>query len=158
MVHNRFNVEEVTVLHDNVEQVFVLVKSENQKCVIGCPYIPLNSSSDIYESHCNTIENIFDSIDNKILLSFIVCSDYNLPHINWINDDLGPKALGNVTEKCRIMEENFAYLNLYQINVIPNQYESFLDLVFTNNNCKILLKKIQWNMTIFICILKVSTF
>ncbi|XP_031332835.1 uncharacterized protein LOC116163124 [Photinus pyralis] len=115
---------------DNVEHIFVLVMFLGKCYIIGNVYIPPNSHSDVYDLHCTATENVLNRYPDHVL---ILCGDYNLPNIKWINDQYGLHATGQLNESGTIVADHFAYLNLYQVNNVRNDYNVILDLVFTND-------------------------
>lgn len=66
------------------EQLSVLVIFNDTTIILHSCYIPPNSSSEMYNSHCISIENIFTNHPDS---TFIIAGDFNLPGIEWENSD-----------------------------------------------------------------------
>lgn len=44
------------VTEENVEQIFVLIKTEHKKMILGCIYLPEYSSNDVNEDHYRSVQ------------------------------------------------------------------------------------------------------
>ena len=112
-----------------VEQLFVLCNVAKQKVIIGGVYIPPNQRNIVYESHCLSVEYIFQKYPN---FRFVLFGDYNLPEATWSNDAYGVTVNAPINSNAHMVAENFGFLKLYQVNTIPNDRGIYLDLTFTN--------------------------
>lgn len=58
-----------------VEQLFVDIRFGHKHLIIGTIYIPPDSDSFVYESHCNAIDQVMSALPNT---DFLIIGDYNL--------------------------------------------------------------------------------
>jgi len=110
----------------SLELCFVSVKINNTKnLIVGCIYFPSNSPSSIYNEYFNILDNLISSRPNDLLFF----GDFSLPNLNKasLNANL------NLSSPEAIFLENLAFLNLFQINTIFNNYDSKLDLILSNS-------------------------
>lgn len=49
------------VTEENVEQIFVMIKTEHKKIILGCTYLPEYSSKDVYEDHCRSVQALAET-------------------------------------------------------------------------------------------------
>lgn len=132
-VHKRYSAKQVLTPISNVEQLFVSVTvNDNIKIILGTCYIPPASPVTIYKTHVETIDYLYSLFDSNT--QFILAGDYNLPNVKFTNDDLGMLYSGVHTPSADVIFEHFSSLNLYQINMIENEFNKTLDLVFVTNN------------------------
>ena len=76
-----------------------------------------------------------DLIINKYKFDKIVLTgDFNLPNVNWFNDEFGVYLVRNINTQTECILNYFAYLNFYQLNHIPNYSNNVLDLVFSDDS------------------------
>ncbi|KAG5893574.1 hypothetical protein JTB14_028341 [Gonioctena quinquepunctata] len=115
---------------DNIEQVFISVKSKSKKIIVGSIYLPPKSDATLYESHSNSVDHILATHPEHELYLF---GDYNLPTARWSNDEMGVCVESDINCASHALCETFAFHNLFQINNIPNCHNTLLDLIFTNN-------------------------
>lgn len=76
--------------------------------------------------------HLYSLSDNST--QFILAGDYNLPNVKFLNNDLGMIYSGVHTPSADIIFEHFSSLNLYQINMIENEFGNSLDLIFVTKN------------------------
>lgn len=83
------------------------------------------------------------------IYQFFVVGDFNSPNIKWEFDDENLGAMINTTAHINTYETKLIQLSaqhqLDQLNSIPNQRGTFLDLIFTTNktNCKVTRVSLQ---------------
>lgn len=136
-VNKRYNAHTILCKVDNVEHLFVSVSTSFGKFVLGGVYIPPNSPLEVYQAHCDALDDLnLDYKDSDI----IIAGDYNLPGIKWSKDGLNSEAFCSkrIYDSAFLLAESCAFLNCTQINSIPNSRNIFLDLVFSNTpnlNC-----------------------
>lgn len=109
-----------------------VIANDNIKIILGTCYIPPASPVNIYTSHIETIDYLYSLSDNST--QFILAGDYNLSNVKSINDDLGMLYSSIHTPSADIIFEHFSSLNLYQINMIKNEFGNSLDLIFVTKN------------------------
>lgn len=115
---------------NSIEQLFILCKYNNFEFIIGGVYIPPNSSNEVYQMHCHTVEDIFSSFPS---LDVFIFGDYNLPEASWLNDNLGVNVICPQASSAVLVAQSFGFLHMYQVNLVPNNRDVLLDLLFTNN-------------------------
>lgn len=109
--------ERIDLFHDNIEGVCVRLKLKHRLCYICCIYIPPSSSLSVYESVCESLEQLV--LDNDL----IIVGDFNIPE--YIKDDvLNPKK--------QLLIQLAIIGNLTQYNLTLNQNRVVLDLLFSN--------------------------
>lgn len=136
-VRNVLLATQIIISDTIVEQLFVQVKQGPASYIIGGIYIPPNSSMEVYQTHCHTVEEICQQHQNAKLVIF---GDYNLPNMKWQNENMGLQVSGPDTSPAGFLAECFAFLNLFQVNNIPNNRNVYLDLVFSHiSNVKVAL-------------------
>ena len=127
-ISSRLCSKEVVTSCNSVEQVYVEVKLVKKSVILGGVYIPPNSPSETYDLHCMTTHEILESNPDSELLIF---GDYNLPDAAWMSGD------GDLSVRCPEnshalnLAQEFAFLNMFQCNNIPNSRDVFLDLCFS---------------------------
>lgn len=110
-----------------IENLFISVQFNSDSYVIGSVYIAPNAGIEIYKEHCQILENLFGKYQSS---KYIICGDFNCSSINWSSSF----AQVGMDSKADILINTYSFLNLSQINYIPNSRNTFLDLVFTNIN------------------------
>jgi len=58
-----------------IEQVFLKLILNNIKIILGCIYIPPDSSCDVYSKHCEVIESIYLMYPDY---NYVITGDFNL--------------------------------------------------------------------------------
>lgn len=104
-----------------VEQLFVILTISSFKLLVGVVYLPPRSPYPIYEAHTSTVETLLSSINPS---SILLCGDYNLPHINWVNDitSLIFTATGNFSAVSSLLVDSFSFLNFFRHNQVKNSH------------------------------------
>lgn len=126
-VNKKIPTEEINVIYNTVEQIFVLCKLSNAAVILGCVYLPPDSGLDSYEAHCEEINSICKKYPSHQL---IICGDYNLPNLKWDN------SFSHLTAKEEILNDTAIVHELSQINCVRNINDRILDLVFVNTNLR----------------------
>jgi Reverse transcriptase (RNA-dependent DNA polymerase) len=129
LVNNKLQSKILSSSIYTVEQLFVEVKTASSAFIFCCVYIPPNSVHDVYSNHCIAVEEMVNNFQNHKL---IICGDYNLPLAVWSNGVLGVSVECSETSPASIVCECFSFLNLYQLNNIPNSRGVYLDLIFSH--------------------------
>ncbi|KAG8237782.1 hypothetical protein J437_LFUL017333 [Ladona fulva] len=111
-----------SVIQPNLASTRISTRSNSgsTKFLISCVYIPPKSSSEIYESHCQAVENI---LSTNSFAGVIILGDYNLPDLIWSDEPWNEVNFSN---------SNIAPQGLQQVNSIKNQNGVLLDLAFSN--------------------------
>lgn len=117
----------------DVEHLFLDVTLKNKnRIIIGLVYIPPSSPVEIYDKFCSSIYMVLESHRTESC-EIIICGDFNLPKVCWVNDELGSSPQGRVTQQVSSISDCMAFHNLKQVNKINNVKGGFLDLVFCSN-------------------------
>uniref|UniRef100_A0A0K8UPJ4 Endonuclease/exonuclease/phosphatase domain-containing protein n=1 Tax=Bactrocera latifrons TaxID=174628 RepID=A0A0K8UPJ4_BACLA len=116
-IKRSFQSELVTTPDDSLEQVFIKVKCNTLDIIIGCVYLPPQSTHDIYNTHLHQISYLREKFKNAKL---VVIVDYNLPSSS-------PRL------DCEnLLYEVYASLGCTQLNDILNEHQGLLDFCFSN--------------------------
>jgi len=67
----------------------------------------------------------------------IVCGDFNLPGVNWYKNNESLVFSGTISDKVRVIGNQYALINFAQQNSIRNQNAALLDLVFSGSSLSI---------------------
>lgn len=118
-----------TPVANNYEDMWIELRFAETKMIVGCLYIPPNSSPESYQSFCNTCESLRNKYDHH---KFLIYGDFNLPTIEWYMEDssLIPKMPKNSCAE--IVIDSMFFLELEQINSITNVLGRTLDLIFAD--------------------------
>lgn len=98
--------------------------------LIGAVYLPPNAPLSVFESHTSSVEQLVSSLNPRYTL---VCGDYNISQVSWYVGRLGLNATGCLTSSSHLVD-SFSFLNLFQLNQIPNSHGVLLDLIFSSSN------------------------
>lgn len=109
-----------------IEQIFLKITVNKIKKVLGCVYIPPDTTTEMYSEHCNVIESIFfNNPDN----CFVITGDFNLNRFDWsIDPSIQSNASGNI-----LFNSYINLLNLKQCNCIKNSLDRTLDCIFLSS-------------------------
>jgi Endonuclease-reverse transcriptase len=147
------SVEVTTKNQKLIEHMCIKVKCNNYFYYISAVYLAPNIGKSYYELYIEDIEEI--SSRSEICDSILVLGDFNLPKLRWRYDDDDSGSGGllplNVTTD---LENDFINglfaCDLSQINFIPNDNGTYLDLIFSNSpnnitveNCENSLLKME---------------
>ena len=122
-----FNAKVVRINCQSIEQVFVRLTINKTRLILGCVYIPPSSDRPLYELHCETVEWLLAGFPDHYI---ILAGDYNLPDARW--SETGGLVHCHPSSSAKELFNCFSFLNLKQTNYIPNNNDTFLDLVFSN--------------------------
>ncbi|XP_044767177.1 uncharacterized protein LOC123323041 [Coccinella septempunctata] len=111
-----------------VEHLFVCINWCSKSYILGGTYIPPNSPDTIYESHARAVEELYYEHPDAL---FLLCGDYNLPGGRWADERFVLCEPGNVGE---CFSECCDFMELSQMNRLPNSRGIFLDLIFSSDN------------------------
>lgn len=126
---------------ETIECICVKLKLSNKHIYIYCLYIPPNSSEDVLTKHLKALEFLSDQLRDSEFI--IIVGDFNLPTINWIEDDSNINVLvpTNLVKQIEIdIIDIVLNAGLYQINKQSNHQGRTLDLFFTNIKDDILVE------------------
>lgn len=123
-------VKRLSINRTNLELVVIIVKIDKISVIFGCIYVPPQANLSIYESVCDSLDFVFTNNECDL---FVLVGDFNLPNVTWLNEELAVRAVGCMSPQIECMADCFAYLNLFQLNYIPNVTGNFLDLVLSND-------------------------
>lgn len=127
-VHKKLNSCRIDC-NNSLEQLFVSVSCLTKELILGVVYIPPKSDVTVYNEHCASVEEI---LGGRADCSVVIFGDYNLPNVDWSNDEFGVTVNSPPSHAATKVAESFAYLGLSQLNTIPNDRGVFLDLLFSN--------------------------
>lgn len=119
------------------EQLFIKISIGKRSIILGAVYLPPRSSSEIYQHHINTVEDIC-SLDRDSDL--ILLGDFNLPMTSWVNNsDVDEPLQANCTHLDNLINDNvmiclnsFSFLNLSQRFPVNLNKGYTLDLCFSS--------------------------
>lgn len=116
----------------DVEQLFVDIRRDRERLIIGAAYLPPASDLSVYERHCHAMEEVLCLSPNA---DIIIAGDYNLPRTFWHNRDgcLSYDAGGycHMSEQALTLLHCFNEFNFFQYNNVVNNDLNTLDLVFS---------------------------
>ncbi|KAL4134890.1 hypothetical protein QTP88_006580 [Uroleucon formosanum] len=92
-------------------------------------YIPPSALIEIYTSHAETVDEMWQSSGCNM---GIICDDFNLPNVDWHNNVSELSLSGSVNDNVKVIGDVYRFLDFSQNNSIRNQVGSLLDLVFTS--------------------------
>lgn len=129
LVSDKISSQRINIRVNRVEQLFLLCQINNTQFLLGAVYIPPQSPKDLYEWHCETVEEVCQRYKGNNIFVF---GDYNLPDALWSNDEFGALVQCCNGSPAIGVAQAFGYLNLFQHNQVPNDRNVYLDLVFSN--------------------------
>jgi hypothetical protein len=131
---NSVKASQIETENANVEQLFLSFNTANNNVlIVGVVYIPPRSSIEVYQSHCDTVENVMHRYPN--CNQFILFGDYNIPSASWC-DGLLHDSNDSI---CSMIGESFAFCDLYQCNTVSNHRGVLLDLVFSSRQDQLII-------------------
>lgn len=68
-------VESIHIKENNIEELFIKIKINNDNLILGCVYIPPHTTYEAYHTHLSAISFLSDSFKNASLL---VLGDFNM--------------------------------------------------------------------------------
>lgn len=121
--------------HVNHLELLLIILSFKGPTLLSNVYIPPQSSVEIYEAYCQSIEEVSGkNICEKVCL----CGDFNLLDIKWQSDHMCVSVLNGTSSQASVIVDFMAYINSFQMNNIPNVLVSTLVLVFcSSQNLKV---------------------
>ncbi|KAL5246195.1 hypothetical protein ACI65C_013603 [Semiaphis heraclei] len=121
----------ITTSFDTCEQVFVrLTLASGLSVFLAGVYLPPGTNLSVYESHVEALDRVWRSYNFDLGL---VCGDFNMPNVEWSVCGSGLVYTGNITDKVRLVGDQFSFLHFVQKNQILNNSGSLLDLIFSSN-------------------------
>ncbi|XP_026478477.1 uncharacterized protein LOC113384917 [Ctenocephalides felis] len=121
-VKQSFSTELIALPNNNIEQVFVKIKTAPHDLIICCVYLPPKSTVEIYKEHISSITSISEKYSKA---SILIAGDYNLP-----------SSLQQEHCSCLVYEE-LSLINYRQFNNIQNHSGKTLDLCFSNTHATV---------------------
>lgn len=92
-----------------IEQIFIKIEINNINIILGCIYIPPDTTNAIYFSHCEVVETIDTNFPD---FNFVIIGDFNLSNFDWSTDSTNQNHISG-----SIMFNSYThYLNLKQKN------------------------------------------
>lgn len=121
---------------DTVEIVSVRLNLNCKIIYIVCLYIPSGSADIVYCSYVEAITLFFCYVNVKDNDTVLIVGDFNMPSVDWINDDsnkrvLLPTSFGSAIETS-MLSALFSF-DLCQLNNVVNFQGRLLDLLFSTN-------------------------
>lgn len=84
------------------ESLFITVKCQNKKFLVGNAYIPPSSDTALYTQLCNQLEELADTYPDH---SIILLGDFNLAKINWISTKTENRTENQIiTSECKLQK------------------------------------------------------
>lgn len=127
-IKKRFQADQVQVSHQDIEQIYIKVKLDQEDLIIGNVYIPPNSEASVYERHIQDVVNIANRFPG---CRIVLLGVYNIPDVKWRKNNEEEEFFGDSVTAGMVLEE-CSLLGLMQINRTQNCDGKFLDLCFTN--------------------------
>jgi len=85
----------------SVEQLFIKLSiSKKHLLLIGGVYIPPAAPIKLYTTHAETVDELWQSSGCNMR---IICSDFNLPNVNWHNSVSGFSLSGTINDNFKAM-------------------------------------------------------
>ena len=129
-IHKRIPCSKILAVSEIFDTLIVSLQvSKFESVIIGATYIPPGVDLEVYERYCSITKHALESCLDSLV---IICGDYNLPNATWNNIDNTMVVDSNNDPKVLSITNCFSYLNMFQINYLPNSMNTFLDLVFSN--------------------------
>ena len=119
----------VNLCNDVIEQTFIEVKAGKKSFVIGGVYIPPHSPCEMYEQHAQAVMDVKERYPGS---SLVVFGDFNLPDAKWVYNDDGFYVECHEDYPACSLAESYTYMDMFQMNTIPNNRLVYLDLLFSN--------------------------
>jgi hypothetical protein len=138
-VKRDFDVDVIFTRHGlRIEHECVLVKRSKYSYCISAVYLAPDVEKPAYDMFLEDMDAIVGS--SRVTDRILVLGDFNLPKVEWgVQEDGGstllPMGITNDLESDLI--EGMLGCDLGQINSIPNQNGTFLDLIFSNASTEI---------------------
>lgn len=88
------------------------IDTTNSKITILSIYVPLNSTREIYNSHCLVIKHLCSTYPDHI---FLIVGQFNYPDINWSNIYHYTILQGPSSLKAKVSAETIDYEQVYQL-------------------------------------------
>ncbi|XP_063907420.1 uncharacterized protein LOC135125696 [Zophobas morio] len=114
---------------NSVESIYVHIYHNELNLIVCGVYIPPASPLNVFEDYCCDLESIFEKFTES---SYIIVGDFNLPQLRWDLGNIQNNALSGSRDYYNVISYTTAFMNLEQLNKIPNSRNVFLDLVFSN--------------------------
>ncbi|XP_053955139.1 uncharacterized protein LOC128861205 [Anastrepha ludens] len=110
-------VESIQIKENNIEELFIKIKINNDNLILGCVYIPPHTTYEAYHTHLSAISFLSDSFQNASLL---VLGDFNM-------------ASSSPRNECtRLLYDSYSTSGCKQCNRVFNEQGNLLDLCFSN--------------------------
>lgn len=124
-VHKKYFSNEIHISNNNIECVFVQIRTNSSFIIIGAVYLPPNQAVQQYLDFSVLCEEIL--LQNKYQ-DLLLIGDFNLPQVDWSSNplqsqDIGPQAIIDLAN----------LFQLHQVSKVRNGRGVLLDLIFSNN-------------------------
>lgn len=115
----------------SVEDIWIRLQVNSRFFIFSAVYLPPDVSLAVYADYVGNLKTI---CYNNLADTIFVLGDFNLPGIQWIQDDetIGLTPTNIKSEKETLICYNFASCDLCQFNNIANCNNNILDLCFSN--------------------------
>ena len=80
----KFSLIETPIVKEYDDLWIRLLLADGIKLVVGCVYLPPNSSLESYQSFCSTCESLRNTYENH---RFLIYGDFNQPLIKWMEEN-----------------------------------------------------------------------
>jgi hypothetical protein len=139
-VRRIFDVEELeTASGDRLEHVCVRLQCSGGRFFISAVYLAPDVGEAAYDLFVRDIELIVGK--SQLTDRILILGDFNLPKIVWMDfEDFGLSPLGVSTDLEANLIDGLTNCDLKQLNSIPNQFDVFLDLIFSNASSDVLIE------------------
>jgi hypothetical protein len=127
-IHDRFTTNAVESGDNKCELAWAEVQTNAKSVIIGSFYRPPNSNPEALQELRTSIEKIKQKSKTKPI---ILAGDFNLPHIDWDNNTVKPRA--NLIYQHQELLDIKDEFNLEQLQLNPSRENNNLDLFFTDH-------------------------
>ena len=126
----KFSLIETPIVKEYDDLWIRLLVADGIKLVVGCVYLPPNSSLESYQSFCSTCESLRNTYENH---KFLIYGDFNQPLIKWTDDNGALIPTGLLSPSSEILIDTMYFLELQQANHVTNSLGRTLDLIFVDD-------------------------
>lgn len=116
--------------NEKSESVFVHCNIGSTKLIIGTTYLPPGNTNITAAHFIEALEEVLSKFDKH---KIILLGDFNLPNLAWVFENETIHHKGNHTPLSRNITSILCeFHNLTQFNLVKNQMDRTLDLIFSN--------------------------
>lgn len=114
-VRNDVSAQPLNITVGEFNQLFFMIIYNAISYILCTVYFLPQSSVDSYKFFISNLENLVIALAG---CPFIVSGDFNLPGIDWSNDEYGITYSTSISCHARCIPESFACLNFFQLNEV----------------------------------------